>query len=246
MKRLISFLKKPSPKHSFKHTISEIVDYLPTKIYLFERVFTHRSLEEVDEKGQKINYERLEFLGDAVLGAIIGNYLYNSLPSADEGELTQMRSKIVRREFLNRVGKSLGLYPLLKSRVEKSRYGNDIHGNLLEALVGAIFVDAGFEQCLFFVKNKVIDPYVDLETLGDKIVSHKGLLVNWFQKQKMTYSFDVFEDPGADLTLAFKAKLLVNNQLVATARDSNKKKATEKVSKRAYFKFKESIQHNKS
>ena len=130
---LISLLRKSNPQRSFKQTISEIIGYTPKKIYLFERVFTHRSLEKVDDDGRKINYERLEFLGDAVLGTIIGNYLFTKMPDADEGTLTQMRSKIVRREFLNRVGKSLDLYPLLQSRTEKDHYGDDIHGNIFEA-----------------------------------------------------------------------------------------------------------------
>ena len=119
------------------------------------------------------------------------------MPDADEGGLTQMRSKIVRREFLNRIGKSLELYPLLQSKVEKDRYGDDIHGNIFEALVGAVFVDVGFSKCESFVKTKVIDPYVDLDAFEDRVISYKGVLVNWFQRQNMNYQFDVFEDSGA-------------------------------------------------
>ena len=241
---LISLLRKSNPQRSFKQTISEIIGYTPKKIYLFERVFTHRSLEKVDDDGRKINYERLEFLGDAVLGTIIGNYLFTKMPDADEGTLTQMRSKIVRREFLNRVGKSLDLYPLLQSRTEKNHYGDDIHGNIFEALVGAVFVDGGFLKCRSFVETKIIEPYIDLDNLKGRVVSYKGTLVNWFQKQKMTYEYDVFEDSGAN-KLMFKAKLFVDKTLVASARASNKKKAAEKVSKRAYFKFANQMQEKK-
>ena len=241
---LISLLRKSKPQRSFKQTISEIIGYPPKKIYLFERVFTHRSLEKVDDDGRKINYERLEFLGDAVLGTIIGDYLFTKMPDADEGTLTQMRSKIVRREFLNRVGKSLDLYPLLQSRTEKNHYGDDIHGNIFEALVGAVFVDGGFLKCRSFVETKIIEPYIDLDDLKGRVVSYKGTLVNWFQKQKMTYEYDVFEDSGAN-KLMFKAKLFVDKTLVASARASNKKKAAEKVSKRAYFKFADQMQEKK-
>ena len=241
---LISLLRKSNPQRSFKQTISEIIGYTPKKIYLFERVFTHRSLEKVDDDGRKINYERLEFLGDAVLGTIIGDYLFTKMPDADEGTLTQMRSKIVRREFLNRVGKSLDLYPLLQSRTEKNHYGDDIHGNIFEALVGAVFVDGGFLKCRSFVETKIIEPYIDLDDLKGRVVSYKGTLVNWFQKQKMTYEYDVFEDSGAN-KLMFKAKLFVDKTLVASARASNKKKAAEKVSKRAYFKFADQMQEKK-
>jgi len=241
---LISLLRKSKPQRSFKQTISEVIGYTPKKIYLFERVFTHRSLEKVDDDGRKINYERLEFLGDAVLGTIIGSYLFTKMPDADEGTLTQMRSKIVRREFLNRVGKSLDLCPLLQSRTEKNHYSDDIHGNIFEALVGAVFVDGGFLKCRSFVETKIIEPYIDLDDLKGRVVSYKGTLVNWFQKQKMTYEYEVFEDSGAN-KLMFKAKLLVDNKLVASARASNKKKAAEKVSKRAYFKFANQMQEKK-
>ncbi|MGB1941148.1 MAG: ribonuclease III family protein [Flavobacteriaceae bacterium] len=241
---LISLLRKSKPQRSFKQTISEVIGYTPKKIYLFERVFTHRSLEKVDDDGRKINYERLEFLGDAVLGTIIGNYLFTKMPDADEGTLTQMRSKIVRREFLNHVGKSLNLYPLLQSRTEKNHYGDDIHGNIFEALVGAVFVDGGFLKCRSFVETKIIEPYIDLDDLKGRVVSYKGTLVNWFQKQKMTYEYDVFEDSSAN-KLMFKAKLFVDNKLVASARASNKKKAAEKVSKRAYFKFANQMREKK-
>ena len=242
---LISLLGKSKPNHSFKQTIADIIGYSPKNILLFERVFTHRSLEKVGEDGRKINYERLEFLGDAVLGTIIGNYLFSQMPDADEGDLTQMRSKIVRREFLNHIGKSLRLYPLLQSKVDKDRCGDDVHGNIFEALVGAVFVDVGFSKCQSFVKRKVIEPYVDLSAFEDRVISYKGVLVNWFQQQKMTYRFDVFEDSGANKSLVFKAKLFVNNDLVTSARASNKKKAAEKVSKRAYFKFADRIRYQK-
>ena len=149
--RLISFLGKSKPNRSFKQAITDIIGYSPKNLDLFKRVFTHRSLEKVDKDGQKINYERLEFLGDAVLGTIIGNYLFSQMPNADEGVLTQMRSKIVRREFLNHIGKSLCLYPLLQSKVDKSRYGDDVHGNIFEALIGAVFVDVGSSKCESFV-----------------------------------------------------------------------------------------------
>jgi ribonuclease-3 len=108
-----------------------------------------------------------------------------------------------------------------------------------------VFVDVGFSKCQSFVKTKVIKPYVDLATFEDRVISYKGVLVNWFQQQKMIYRFHVFEDSGANKSLVFKAKLFVNNDLVASARASNKKKAAEKVSKRAYFKFADRIRQQK-
>ena len=243
---LISLLRKSKPNHSFKKSIADIIGYPPKNLLLFERVFTHRSVEKVDENGRKINYERLEFLGDAVLSTIIGNYLFSKMRDADEGGLTQMRSKIVRREFLNYIGKSLGLYPLLQSKVDINRCGDDIHGNIFEALIGAVFVDVGFSKCQYFVETKVILPYVDLAAFEDRVISYKSVLVNWFQQQKTLYRFEVLEDSGANKEIMFKAKLFVNNELVASARASNKKKAAEKVSKRAYFRFADRIRQQRA
>ena len=105
-------------------------------------------------------------------------------------------------------------------------------------------MDGGFLKCRSFVETKIIEPYIDLDDLKGRVVSYKGTLVNWFQKQKMTYEYEVFEDSGAN-KLMFKAKLFVDNKLVASARASNKKKAAEKVSKRAYFKFANQMQEKK-
>lgn len=106
---------------------------------LYVKAFTHRSMNLRDEKGNAINYERLEFVGDAMLGAVIASYLYGEAPQGDEGYLTKMRSKIVSREHLNELGKELNLINFVESKIPKSNFGNNIHGNLFESLVGAIF-----------------------------------------------------------------------------------------------------------
>ena len=221
--------------------VKNITGVSPNDLSLYKRVFTHTSMEETDASGKKINYERLEFLGDAVLNTIIAAYLFDSLPQNSEGSLTLMRSKIVRRDFLNTVGEHLGLIDHLASNVPQKNYGSNVHGNLFEALVGALYLDLGFERCSQFVFNHMITPFVDLDKLQHKVLSYKSLLVDWFQKKRLRYSFEVALDNGAENINHYSAKLLIDGKVVAKARAKNKKRAVEKVSKRAYFKFQDNI-----
>jgi ribonuclease-3 len=190
-----------------------------------------------DKDGNAINYERLEFLGDAMLGAVIASHLYLEVPGGDEGYLTKMRSKVVSREHLNELGKDLNLINLIESKIAASQFGDNIHGNLFEALIGAIFLDKGFKYCEKFIFNRVIIPYVDIEQLEGKVISYKSLLIEWCQKEKKTFSYNVYEDTGNDDVRHFSVKLSVDNKVVSKARATSKKKAEEKASKRAFFVF---------
>tara|TARA_R110000868_G_scaffold38261_5_gene134087 strand:- start:5979 stop:6581 length:603 start_codon:yes stop_codon:yes gene_type:complete len=190
-----------------------------------------------NREGNAINYERLEFLGDAMLGAVIGAHLYLEVPSGDEGYLTKMRSKIVSREHLNELGKDLKLIDLIESKIAATQFGDNIHGNLFEALVGAIYLDKGFKYCEKFIYKRVIIPYVDISQLEGKVISYKSLLIEWCQKEKKTFNYHVYEDTGNDDVRHFSVKLSVDNKIVTKARATSKKKAEEKASKRAFFVF---------
>ena len=132
---------------NFFMKINEILGFKPKNIKFYSTAFTHRSMNIKDGKGNAINYERLEFLGDAMLSAVIATHLYIEAPNGDEGYLTKMRSKVVSREHLNELGKDLELIKLVESKIPKGQFGDNIHGNLLEALVGAIFLDRGYKYC---------------------------------------------------------------------------------------------------
>lgn len=204
---------------------------------LYVKAFTHRSMNLKDDEGNSVNYERLEFVGDAMLGAVIASYLFSEAPQGDEGYLTKMRSKIVSREHLNELGKELNLIDYVESKIPKSNFGNNIHGNLFESLVGAIFLDRGYQYCEKFVFDKVINPHVDIETLEGRVISYKSLLIEWCQKEKRTFDYEVYEDTGNDELKHFSVKLSVDGKVVAKARATSKKKAEEKASKRAFFVF---------
>ncbi|MGB5275344.1 MAG: putative dsRNA-binding protein, partial [Flavobacteriaceae bacterium] len=149
--------------------------------------------------------------------------------------LTKMRSKIVSREHLNELGKDLNLIHFVESRIPKSHFGDNIHGNVFEALVGAIYLDRGYDYCEKFINKRVIEPYVDIEQLEGKVISYKSLVIEWCQKQKKNFNYDVYDDTGNDVLKHFAVKLSIDGNVVAKARGTSKKKAEERASKRAYF-----------
>ena len=152
-----------------------------------------------------------------------------------------MRSKIVSREHLNELGKDLELVDLVESKIPKGQFGDNIYGNLFEALIGAIFLDRGYKYCEKFIYKKVIIPYVDIEKLEGKVISYKSLLIEWCQKEKKTFDYNVYEDTGNDDIRHFSVKLSINDKIVSKARATSKKKAEEKASKRAFFVFQNQI-----
>ncbi|WP_288955479.1 ribonuclease III domain-containing protein, partial [uncultured Polaribacter sp.] len=154
--------------------LKKLLNFSPRSLNKYKKAFTHRSLQIVDKKGIPINYERLEFLGDSILGSVIAAYLYRKVPTGSEGYLTQMRSKIVSREHLNELGKDLDLIRFVKSNIDQANVGDNIHGNIFEALIGAIYLDKGYNKCQKFIYENVIIPYVDIEKLEGKITSYKG------------------------------------------------------------------------
>jgi len=222
--------------------VNQIIGFKPSNISHFEKAFTHRSSNKKDEKGNIISYERLEFLGDAMLSSVIAEYLFNKVPHGNEGYLTKMRSKIVSREHLNELGKDLGLLELLNSKMSKVNFGDNIHGNVFEALVGAIFLDKGYQGCEKFIYNSVIVPYVDIEKLEGKVISYKSLLIEWCQKEKKVFKYLVYDDTGNDNIKHFAVKLRIDDKVIAKGRATSKKKAEEKASKRAFFALQHKIE----
>lgn len=236
------FKNSRSPQDgNFFGEIQKIIGFKPQTLFYYEKAFTHRSTNRHDSSGNPVNYERLEFLGDAMLSAVIAAHLYNEAPTGDEGYLTKMRSKIVSRDHLNELGRDLDLIRFVDSKVPTQHFGENIHGNIFEALVGAIFLDKGYSFCDQFIQKRVIEPYVDIEKLEGKVISYKSLLIEWCQKEKKSFNYDVFDDNGNDGQKYFGVKLSIDGKIVAKARATSKKKAEEKASQRAFFALQEKI-----
>lgn len=222
--------------------LTKILGFKPRNINYYKKAFTHRSLNRRDEEGNAVNFERMEFLGDAMLSAVIASHLYDEVPGGNEGYLTKMRSKIVSRKHLNELGKDLDLIKHIQTNISSDQFGINIHGNLFEALIGAIYLDRGYRYVRKFIYERVIEPYVDIEQLEGTVISYKGLLIEWCQKEKKEFNFEVYEDTGRDEVRHFAVKLRIDNRVVAKARATSKKKAEEKASKRAYYAFQNRIE----
>jgi len=200
---------------------------------IYQKAFTHRSSNLKDGKGNSINFERLEFLGDSMLSIVISALLFETFPEAKEGTLTKYRAKIVSRENLNNIGEKLSLIEFLDGEI-KANLGNNIHGNLLEALVGAIFIDRGYKKCKEFILKRIVRYYVDLDQLKHTILSYKGLLLEWGQKNKKKIQFKTEKDKGLDPKFNYTTSVYLNDKLIVKAREISKKKSVEKSARRAY------------
>ena len=137
--------------------------------------------------------------------------------------------------------RDLDLIHFIDSKVPTQHFGENIHGNIFEALVGAIFLDKGYEFCEKFIQKSVIIPYVNIARLEGKVISYKSLLIEWCQKEKKTFHYDVFDDNGIDGQKYFGVKLSIDTKVIAKARATSKKKAEEKASQRAFFALQEKM-----
>lgn len=225
----------------FLARIRKIIGFRPNGLKYYRKAFTHSSVKKTTKNGKPLNYERLEFLGDAILSSTIAIYLFKEIPTGNEGDLTQLRSKIVSREHLNEIGRDLALINSIDSNVPKKNFGDNVHGNMFEALVGAVFLDKGHEACQKFINRTVIEPYVDIERLEGKITSYKSVLIEWCQKVKKNINYEVYEDTGNDTIKHFSVKLFIDNRILSKGRATSKKKAEEIASKRAYYRLQDVI-----
>lgn len=235
------FNSRFSKNGNFFTPLQKILGFTPKTLSYYQRAFTHSSLNKKDEFGNGLSYERLEFLGDAILSAVVAAYLFDEFPTANEGYLTKMRSKIVSRQHLNKLGEDFKLVQFMETEFSSERFGENIHGNLFEALIGAVYMDKGFKCCEKFINHRVIQNYVNIHELEGKVISYKSLLIEWCQKEKKPFEFEVYEDTGKETTTHFSVKLWIAGEVVAKARSTAKKKAEEKASKRAYYAFQNKI-----
>lgn len=187
LKRLFIFKKEPYL------SLHRILGFYPDDISLYEQAFIHRSSSIETQDGKWRNNERLEFLGDAVLDAIVADIIYNHFPNRKEGFMTNTRSKIVQRESLNRIALKMELDKMIVSSTRVHSHNNYIYGNALEALIGAVYLDQGYRKCFRFVKERIVDSHVPLDKVIRKEVNFKSNLIEWSQKNKLKVTFDLMD-----------------------------------------------------
>jgi ribonuclease-3 len=221
LQKLFSSSSDPLTKELFP-----ILGFKPKNIRLYHQALCHSSVESTSYG----HNERLEFLGDAILNEVIADYLYHELPDKNEGTLSDIRSKIVRRKTLNELAEKLEISPLVKSNLGITPPPS-IYGNAFEALIAAIYLDKGIVTCKSFIIEKVIAPHFSLELLEKEISSYKKHFLQWAQKHNKKYSFRLINESGESHKKEFVIGLFVEGNKLATAQGSSKKKAEEIASK---------------
>lgn len=169
----------------------KILGFYPRNIQLYQQALLHKSTSIRSEKGRPLNNERLEFLGDAILDAIVGDIVYKHFEGRREGFLTNTRSKIVQRETLNKLAVEIGLDKLVKYSTRSSSHNSYMYGNAFEAFIGAIYLDQGYERCKRFMEEKIFKNYIDLDKMSRKEVNFKSKLIEWSQKAKLRFHLNL-------------------------------------------------------
>ncbi len=213
-------------KTTYEKKLINVIGYSPNDINLFYEALTHRSI-----KNSPKHNERLEYLGDAIFGSVIAEMLYNAFPDQDEGFLTQTRSKIVSRKTLNKLALDIQLNTLLKHQASSNR---SIYGNALEALIGAIFLDKGYAFTAKFIEDKLIEPHINLQQLVKKVVSYKGIILEWGQANKKQIKFRLIDSFGKDHEKTYEVMIMIDNKNKGRAVGTSIKRAEEQAAKEAY------------
>ena len=217
----------------------KILGFFPRNIRFYEQALLHKSTSIRSEKGRPLNNERLEFLGDAILDAIVGDIVYKHFEGRREGFLTNTRSKIVQRETLNKLAVEIGLDKLVKYSTRSSSHNSYMYGNAFEAFIGAIYLDQGYERCKQFMEKKILKNYIDLDKMSRKEVNFKSKLIEWSQKTKMEVSFELIEQfLDQDYNPMFHTEVRIESLFAGTGTGYSKKESQQNAAQMALKKIK--------
>jgi len=229
-------------KREFSTRLKKILGFRPGKLELYEIAFIHRSATFILPNGKKVNNERLEYLGDAVLDAILSDYLFEKFPDANEGLLTKIRSRVVNRDVLNQLAVSIGINKILISKVN-SHLTKNLYGDAFEALIGSVFLDKGFKKTKqLFIKN-VLNKYLDLQQIVNTESDYKSLVFEWVQKHKSNLMFTYNEEYDFNLKKSvFSTILLIDREEYGEGHGSSKKEAEQEAAQQAWKRLKDNCQ----
>lgn len=216
--------------------IKNIVGRRPINLALYQLAFRHTSASRVAPKtGVRESNERLEYLGDAILGAVIAEYLFKKYPYQEEGFLTDIRSRIVNRESLNQIARKMGIEDLIEyegSKKHRLAY-KSMNGDALEALVGAIYLDRGFHFCRKFILKKLVQNQIDIDELISNNKNFKSRIIEWAQKENRELSFEIIKEKGSKHQRIFVSQIIVDEKPLAVGNGLSKKKAEQAAAEQA-------------
>ena len=211
--------------------LKSLLGFVPVNLSLFKLAFYHKSTTSDKLYAIKSN-ERLEYLGDAVLGTIVAEYLFKKYPNKDEGFLTKMRSKIVKRSSLNQIADKMGLDVIL-GQFNNTRLSRSMLGNALEALVGAIYLECGYRETKRYIITRILRGYLDIHELESFDDNYKSQLLEWCQKNGQSVTYKMLAKYKYEKRDRFKVAVLIDGKKLATADDFNKKSAEQTASEKA-------------
>jgi ribonuclease-3 len=220
-----------SPNRKYVKVLKNLLGFVPGNLSLYRLAFRHKSVAQNVKKGVKNSNERLEFLGDAVLGSVVAEVLFKLYPYKDEGFLTELRSKIVSRVNLNQLGRKLGFEQLIEydNRILNSGRQGSLLGDAFEALIGAVYLDKGYEFTKNFLINHIIKSHIDIHTLELTETNFKSKLIEWCQRHGKDISFDLVSNQEGESTKLFTIQTSVDGEVLGLGKEFSKKNA-EKLS----------------
>ena len=226
------------PKKESYFAFYRILGFFPNNIRWYEEALLHKSFREAG-KGEYKNNERLEFLGDAILDAITADLVFHRFKTKKEGFLTNTRSKIVKRETLDYVAAELGLHKLILSASNLHIQKTHVPGNALEALIGAIYLDKGYEKTRIFIENQIIRKYIDIDSIAKKEVNYKSRLLEWAQKNKVEINFVLLENfLNTEGNPVFQSKVEINGLAAGIGAGFSKRESQQNATHMALKKIK--------
>jgi ribonuclease III len=222
-----------SSDKDFIFSIRNIFGFCPGNVSLYKLAFRHRSVA-VESNGHKLSNERLEYLGDAVLSSVVADYLFKKFPYKDEGFLTEMRSKLVSREQLNKLSRKLGLDQFILSNQDSKSFFRSMQGDAFEAFIGAIYLDRGYNFTKKIIISRIINVHFDIDELVNTEVNFKSKLIEWSQKERKEVNFNVVTEIGIGSSKQYIVEIKVEDDICAVGQDYSIKGAEKIAAEKAY------------
>jgi len=224
-----------SPNRKYVKVLKNLLGFVPGNLSLYRLAFRHKSAAQNIKKGVKNSNERLEFLGDAVLGSVVAEVLFKLYPYEDEGFLTELRSKIVSRVNLNQLARKLGFEKLIQydSRVMGQSRQGSLLGDAFEALIGAVYLDKGYDFTKNFLINHIIKSHIDIHTLEQTETNFKSKLIEWCQRHSKDISFDLTTNEEGENIKLFTVQASVDGEVMGMGKEFSKKNAEKLAAEKA-------------
>ena len=222
-----------SKDKKFIFSLRNLLGFFPGNLAVYHLAFRHRSTASEHQSGIKLSNERLEYLGDAILGAVIAELLFKKYPFREEGFLTEMRSKIVNREHLGKLAMKLGIDQFMVKSIDPAAKNRSAYGDAFEALVGAVYIDKGYDATRKLIINRFVKHHIDLEEIENQDTNFKSRLINWAQRERKVIDFEFLEEIDNGGKKLLRVRVLVDGNEMARGEDFSKKRAEQIAAEKA-------------